>query len=49
MNDFEIEAPKCLADVFEAVAGAIYLDSNGSLPTVWITYYKILKPYLSKF
>ena len=42
------EAPKCLADLFESVAGAIYLDSNCSLEAVWQVYYPILQPYFSK-
>ena len=45
-DDYELEAPKFLADVFESVAGAIYLDSDCSLETVWRVYYKMLKPYL---
>lgn len=31
----DIEVPKSLGDVFESVAGAIFLDSNMSLDTVW--------------
>ncbi len=46
-DDFEIEPPKFIADLFESVAGAIYLDSNGSLQTVWNVFYKIFCPYLS--
>jgi endoribonuclease Dicer len=45
MDDFE--APKYLADIFESVAGAIYIDSGFDLPVVWNVYYKILAPYFS--
>ena len=31
----DVEVPKALGDIFESVAGAIYLDSNMSLDTVW--------------
>lgn len=31
----DVEVPKALGDVFESVAGAIFLDSNMSLDTVW--------------
>lgn len=45
----ELEVPKYLGDVFESVAGAIYLDSNRSLDTVWRVYYGLMKPYIEKF
>jgi endoribonuclease Dicer len=35
--------PKALGDVFESIAGAIFLDSNMSLDTVWRVYYKMMK------
>lgn len=31
----DVEVPKALGDVFESVAGAIFLDSNMSLDVVW--------------
>ena len=37
------EDPKILGDVFESVAGAIFLDSGLSLDTVWRVYYNIMK------
>lgn len=39
----DIEVPKALGDVFESVAGAIFLDSNMSLDAVWNVYYRIMK------
>lgn len=39
----DVEVPKALGDVFESVAGAIYLDSNMSLDTVWKVYHKIME------
>jgi dsRNA-specific ribonuclease len=47
-DDVDLEPPKFLADLFESVAGAIYLDSNCSLNTVWQSYYAMLEPYLGK-
>uniref|UniRef100_A0A8R1ICW0 RNase III domain-containing protein n=1 Tax=Caenorhabditis japonica TaxID=281687 RepID=A0A8R1ICW0_CAEJA len=31
----DIEVPKALGDIFESVAGAIYLDSGRNLDTTW--------------
>lgn len=44
----EVETPKALGDVFESVAGAIYLDSGMSLSTVWRVYYRMMKPEIGK-
>ena len=45
----EMEVPKCLGDIFESVAGAIFLDSNKSFDTYFSiynfkNYYKIVSP-----
>uniref|UniRef100_T1J2F6 ribonuclease III n=1 Tax=Strigamia maritima TaxID=126957 RepID=T1J2F6_STRMM len=45
----DIEVPKALGDVFESVAGAIYLDSNMSLDTVWRVYYNMMKSEIEQF
>ena len=39
----DIEVPKALGDIFESVAGSIYLDSGLSLDAVWKVYYRFLK------
>nr|CAD7257376.1 unnamed protein product [Timema shepardi] len=44
-----IEVPKVLGDVFESIAGAIYLDSNKSLSTVWDIYYHLMKKEIDEF
>jgi endoribonuclease Dicer len=44
-----LEVPKALGDIFESLAGAIYLDSGMSLDTVWRVYYRIMKPQIGKF
>ena len=45
----EMEVPKCLGDIFESVAGAIFLDSDKSFDTVWRVYYGLMKPHIDKF
>lgn len=45
----EVDVPKALGDVFESLAGAIYLDSGCSLDTVWRIYYSIMKIEIEKF
>jgi len=49
----DIEVPKVLGDIFESVAGAIFLDSGMSLDTVWRVFYPLMakeigKSYISK-
>ncbi|CAF3242033.1 unnamed protein product [Rotaria sp. Silwood2] len=41
-------APKALADVFEALVGAIFLDSGNSLETVWRVVEPLLRKYLDR-
>lgn len=40
----DVEVPKALGDIFESVAGAIFLDSGMSLDAVWEVYYRMMKP-----
>ena len=42
-----LEVPKVLGDVFEALFGAIFLDSGHNLPVVW-SVYRRLCPALDK-
>lgn len=44
----EVEVPKALGDIFESVAGAIFLDSDMSLDTVWRVYYAMMKPEIGE-
>ncbi|PAA94453.1 hypothetical protein BOX15_Mlig011615g1, partial [Macrostomum lignano] len=39
----DVEIPKCLGDIFESVAGAVFLDSGMSLDTVWRVFYPLMK------
>ena len=45
----DIEVPKALGDIFESVAGAIYLDSNLQLDPVWTVYYRMMKPEIDTY
>ncbi|KAH9519444.1 Endoribonuclease Dicer [Bulinus truncatus] len=48
-EEVEMEIPKALGDIFESVAGAIYLDSGMSLDAVWRVYYRMMKPHIDKY
>lgn len=48
-GDEDIEIPKALGDIFESVAGAIYLDSGMSLDVVWTVYYRMMKRHIDAF
>uniref|UniRef100_A0A8C4R0U4 ribonuclease III n=1 Tax=Eptatretus burgeri TaxID=7764 RepID=A0A8C4R0U4_EPTBU len=45
----DIEVPKAMGDIFESLAGAIYMDSGMSLETVWSVYYPMMRPLIEKF
>ncbi|XP_055632857.1 endoribonuclease Dcr-1 [Toxorhynchites rutilus septentrionalis] len=45
----DVEVPKALGDVFESVAGAIFLDSNMSLDAVWKVYRNMMGPEIEQF
>lgn len=45
----EVDVPKALGDVFESLAGAIFLDSGCDLKIVWKVYYSIMKHEIGNF
>ncbi|KAH8873712.1 Endoribonuclease Dcr-1 [Schistosoma japonicum] len=45
----DVEIPKALGDIFESLAGAIFLDSNFSLDTVWQVFYPIMKERIERY
>ncbi|KAF2884859.1 hypothetical protein ILUMI_21336 [Ignelater luminosus] len=45
----DVEVPKALGDVFESVAGAIFLDSGMSLDAVWKVYYRMMRNEIERF
>ncbi|KAK9308230.1 hypothetical protein QLX08_001702 [Tetragonisca angustula] len=44
-----VEVPKVLGDIFESTIGAIYLDSNKDLTTVWNIIYSIMHKEIDEF
>lgn len=36
----DIEVPKAMGDIFESIAGAVYLDSGCSLDKTWEIFYR---------
>eukprot|EP00794_Sanderia_malayensis_P019899 gene19899-21843_t len=42
-------APKVLGDLFESLAGAIFLDSGLDLVSVWRVFFPMLKPLIDKY
>lgn len=38
-----VQVPKVLGDIFESLAGAIYLDSGLDLQEVWRVYYRLMR------
>lgn len=43
-----VDVPKVLGDIFESVAGAIFIDSGMSLDTVWKSYFPFLQNEIGK-
>ncbi|KAK9271133.1 hypothetical protein L1049_026722 [Liquidambar formosana] len=43
-----VVAPKILADVVEAAIGAVYIDSDCSIDTVWKVFKSLLEPMISQ-
>uniref|UniRef100_A0ACB8G5N5 Endoribonuclease Dicer n=1 Tax=Sphaerodactylus townsendi TaxID=933632 RepID=A0ACB8G5N5_9SAUR len=42
----DIEVPKAMGDIFESLAGAIYMDTGMSLEMVWQVYYPMMRPLI---
>lgn len=45
----DVEVPKALGDIFESVAGAVYLDSGRSLDAVWKVYFNMMAKEIEQF
>nr|AWH61386.1 putative dicerB [Actinia equina] len=48
-DDEAVEAPKVLGDIFESVAGAVFLDSGMDVVVTWKVYYRMMKPYIDYY
>uniref|UniRef100_A0AC34R952 RNase III domain-containing protein n=1 Tax=Panagrolaimus sp. JU765 TaxID=591449 RepID=A0AC34R952_9BILA len=44
----DVEVPKALGDVFESLAGAIYLDCGMDLEIVWRVFFNIMQESIEK-
>lgn len=44
-----VDVPKVLGDIFESVAGAIFVDSGMSLDAVWRSYLPFLSSDMGMF
>jgi endoribonuclease Dicer len=44
-----VQVPKVLGDIFESLAGAIYLDSGLDLQEVWRVYYRLMRKEIAQF
>uniref|UniRef100_A0A182R5E4 Dicer-2 n=1 Tax=Anopheles funestus TaxID=62324 RepID=A0A182R5E4_ANOFN len=44
-----VDVPKVLGDVFEALIGAIYLDSKNDLNVVWQVCYRLMRDEIASF
>uniref|UniRef100_A0A914Y452 Uncharacterized protein n=1 Tax=Panagrolaimus superbus TaxID=310955 RepID=A0A914Y452_9BILA len=44
----DVEVPKALGDIFESLAGAIYLDCDMDLRIVWRVFYDIMKETIER-
>ncbi|GAB2274930.1 hypothetical protein Dimus_009699 [Dionaea muscipula] len=42
-----VDVPKALADIVESIIGAVFIDSNSSLDTVWEVFRELLEPIIS--
>ncbi|XP_065661134.1 uncharacterized protein LOC105848862 isoform X4 [Hydra vulgaris] len=42
-NNQFVEVPKELANIYEAIAGAVYLDTDGNLDEVWHVFFPFMK------
>jgi endoribonuclease Dicer len=45
----DIDCPKVLGDIFESLAGAVFIDCGMSLDTVWKVFYRLMKNEIDMF
>ena len=44
-----MQVPKALGDIFESVAGAVFMDSGMDLDAVWDVFSVMMLPLIEKF
>lgn len=47
-NDDDVEVPKALADIFEALVGAILIDNGFDFDALWRVVYRLIKVEVGK-
>lgn len=47
-NNDGIEVPKILADIFESVVAAVFVDTGMDVERTWLIVYKLLKTTFGK-
>uniref|UniRef100_A0A914YCP1 Uncharacterized protein n=1 Tax=Panagrolaimus superbus TaxID=310955 RepID=A0A914YCP1_9BILA len=45
----EVEVPKALGDIFESLAGAVFLDSEMKIEVVWQVFYNLMEDVIAKW
>lgn len=48
-EDMKLDPPKVLGDLFESVAGAIFIDSGMDLEAVWGVFIKVLEDKIGSY
>jgi len=43
-----VDVPKLLGDIFESIAGAVFLDSGKDLAKTWEVFYPLMEQEISK-
>ena len=47
-HEEDVEVPKAMGDIFESLAGAIYLDCGMNLDIVWRVFYNLMRDEIEK-
>ena len=47
-HEEDVEVPKAMGDIFESVAGAVYLDCGMNLDIVWRVFYNLMRDVIEK-
>jgi len=45
----DVDVPKVLGDVFESLAGAVFLDCGMKLDVIWKVFYRLMKNEIGEF
>ncbi|CAK5036675.1 unnamed protein product [Meloidogyne enterolobii] len=48
LSEEDVEVPKAMGDIFESIAGAVYLDCGMDLDIVWRVFYNLMRDVIQK-